>query len=159
MGASTGGGKKDDEFEVNIVPIIDCFTVLITFLLVSVSFVTLGVLPIQPMITFEQYPPPLNPPTVASVLLQVQADQLVGLRVEVKGKLNKELEIEVGSKFPSGFNDAQLKQSLEEIKQLVPDLKGIGVNAPNDASYDRFLSVVAVVRLVDPAVLMEGFDE
>ena len=36
------GSSSDGEVELNITPIIDCFTVLITFLLASASFISIG---------------------------------------------------------------------------------------------------------------------
>jgi biopolymer transport protein ExbD len=36
------GGTPSQDVEVNITPIIDCFTVLITFLLASASFLSIG---------------------------------------------------------------------------------------------------------------------
>ena len=44
MMVSGSGGKKDSDFELNLASIIDCFTVLITYLLVTASFITLGIL-------------------------------------------------------------------------------------------------------------------
>jgi biopolymer transport protein ExbD len=41
MSANFGGGGNGQEVELNITPIIDCFTVLITFLLASASFLSL----------------------------------------------------------------------------------------------------------------------
>lgn len=35
------GGSQD--FDINLAPIIDCFTVLITFMLVSASFLAIGI--------------------------------------------------------------------------------------------------------------------
>jgi biopolymer transport protein ExbD len=40
---SVGGGNSQDA-DINLAPIIDCFTVLIAFMLVSASFLSIGVL-------------------------------------------------------------------------------------------------------------------
>ena len=41
MSAGSGGNSNQD-FDLNLAPIIDCFTVLITYLLVSASFISLN---------------------------------------------------------------------------------------------------------------------
>src|SRR4051812_44898679 len=38
------GGSHSQDFEVNLTSIIDCFTVLIAFVLVSTSFVSIGLM-------------------------------------------------------------------------------------------------------------------
>ena len=42
MSSSFGSNHSTQEVELNITPIIDCFTVLITFLLASASFLSIG---------------------------------------------------------------------------------------------------------------------
>ena len=37
----------ETDFELNLASIIDCFTVLITYLLVSASFISLGILDVS----------------------------------------------------------------------------------------------------------------
>jgi hypothetical protein len=39
-----GHAKGSQDFELNLAPVIDCFTVLITYLLVTASFISLAVL-------------------------------------------------------------------------------------------------------------------
>ncbi|MEK7690751.1 MAG: biopolymer transporter ExbD, partial [Bdellovibrionota bacterium] len=43
---NSGGGHSgsSQDFDLNLAPIIDCFTVLITFLLISASFLSIGIL-------------------------------------------------------------------------------------------------------------------
>ncbi|MGZ3709823.1 MAG: biopolymer transporter ExbD, partial [Bdellovibrionota bacterium] len=43
MSAGVSSGKGSQDFELNIASIIDCFTVLITFLLASASFLSIGI--------------------------------------------------------------------------------------------------------------------
>lgn len=49
MSSNFGSGGNTQEVDLNITPIIDCFTVLITFLLASASFLSIGF--------FETYTP------------------------------------------------------------------------------------------------------
>lgn len=50
---SSGGGNRrqmDQEFELNIASIVDCFTVLITYLLAAASFISLGSVEIESLV-------------------------------------------------------------------------------------------------------------
>ncbi|NDF14013.1 hypothetical protein EB061_01655 [bacterium] len=40
---SAGGGGGEGDVELNIAPIVDCFTVLIAYMLVSMSFIQLSI--------------------------------------------------------------------------------------------------------------------
>ena len=40
---SAGGGGGEGDVELNLAPIVDCFTVLIAYLLVSMSFISLSI--------------------------------------------------------------------------------------------------------------------
>ncbi|RYZ61531.1 MAG: hypothetical protein EOP09_19835, partial [Proteobacteria bacterium] len=60
---SRRGGAGSLEFDLNLAPIIDCFTVLITFLLVSASFLSVsifdaGFTPVEQM--GDTTPPPIT---------------------------------------------------------------------------------------------------
>src|SRR3954454_525427 len=44
MSAGVSGGNGSQDFELNLASIIDCFTVLIAFMLASASFLSIGIL-------------------------------------------------------------------------------------------------------------------
>src|SRR3954464_8653245 len=62
--------ETEQDFELNIASIIDCFTVLITYLLVSASFISIGVLDVS-SVSGAQSPEVKVPP----LTLSVQMDQ------------------------------------------------------------------------------------
>lgn len=53
---SSGGNRRqlDQEFELNIASIVDCFTVLITYLLAAASFISLGNIEIESLVQRAQ---------------------------------------------------------------------------------------------------------
>ena len=53
---SSGGNKRqmDQEFELNIASIVDCFTVLITYLLAAASFISLGSIELESLVQRTQ---------------------------------------------------------------------------------------------------------
>src|SRR5450759_4468663 len=104
------GSSSGQEVELNITPIIDCFTVLITFLLASASFLSIGF--------FEVY----TPGTTASaqtlepdveVVLKVGANQTVEMKL--KGKRNSVAHFAV--------NDPQALEKLEKEIENIKDQK------------------------------------
>src|SRR5690349_6182731 len=71
MSASIEGGSNQD-VELNLAPIIDCFTVLITYLLITASFINLAAMDVGVSATGSASPtdqPPGPPPMVMTLLL------------------------------------------------------------------------------------------
>src|SRR4051812_10232604 len=78
---SKEAGGSNQDFDLNIAPIIDCFTVLITYLLVSASFISLNVLDIGVAASGEAPAEtvPAEPPVMFS--LEISAAKLITLKV------------------------------------------------------------------------------
>src|SRR4051812_14599722 len=85
MSAISSGSGQD--IDLNIAPIIDCFTVLITYLLVSASFLSLAVLEVGVAASGDMAPPvevplkPVDPPLSLSVMMKQQG----GFEVKLTG--------------------------------------------------------------------------
>ena len=72
MSAAISDNNSNQDFEINLAPIIDCFTVLITYLLVSASFLSLAVFDVEVAInqpTLKTENAPLTPPPISLALL------------------------------------------------------------------------------------------
>jgi biopolymer transport protein ExbD len=154
MSSLINSEKKKNEFEVNIVPIIDCFTVLITFLLVSVSFLSVGFFQVQPMILSSQ----AGAVTKVSDYISVQVSRAsVNPQIDilVKGSVNKIIHI---PGVNGEWDEKMLISNLLEIRQELSEIKAIGLNAPNDLSYLDLISLIKAVQKVSSHVLLEGFE-
>jgi biopolymer transport protein ExbD len=128
MSANFGSGGGGQEVELNITPIIDCFTVLITFLLASASFLSIGF--------FEAYTPGMNAdPT------QVEPDTELVLRIKsnhiaefkVKGKRNETLTFST----IDAASMKNLEQAVENLKDPSIKLSQILVSAEDTVDYQE----------------------
>ena len=148
-GDSGSGGGQD--FDLNLAPIIDCFTVLITFMLVSASFLALGVFDAgagaagvaaasaqAPAITLE---------------VELQANHQLQVKVSGKASLTKRLPAQA-----SGEWDVEgLNSELGALRKKYPDTQSIILSASNDIEYAQVIRIMESTRKVVPAVLLGGF--
>jgi len=146
---SAGGGGGDGEVELNITPIIDCFTVLIAYLLVSMSFISLSIIDAGVAATAppsdtpppETVPPP-DPPLTFAISVQE------GNKLELKltgGKENLNLVTPIEA-LADGPDVNTLKTKVEEIHQLHPDLKEANISADAAIKYKTIMKVISTVK-------------
>jgi biopolymer transport protein ExbD len=114
---SNFGSSNSQEVDLNITPIIDCFTVLITFMLASASFLSIG---------FLEAATPGNNATEAAAepdteaLIKMAPNHLATLKM--KGKLNYTLSFDLSKKegmdqFDTEFK--KLKDSNAKVNQVL----------------------------------------
>src|SRR3954470_1256357 len=77
MSASVEGGSGQD-VELNLAPIIDCFTVLITYLLITASFINLAAMDVGVSATGAAAPldQPRGPPPMFMTLLMAEGGKM-----------------------------------------------------------------------------------
>ena len=139
------GNASDQEVDLNITPIIDCFTVLITFLLASASFLSIGF--------FEVYTPGVTAtaetlePDV-EVILKISSNQTVEMKL--KGKRNSISHFTVSD--PQALE--KMEKSIEKIKEEKLTLNQILITAENDVSYQNIAKVMdSLQKSTIPVVL------
>src|SRR4051794_19879171 len=140
--------SKSEDFELNIASIIDCFTVLITYLLVSASFISLGVIDVSvatpgPVDTAQQEDP--------SVSLTIEVAQDKSLQVNLSGKEKK--TVSIPSKNDS-WDFEGLEATIRPIKDKWTDLKVAVIAAQPSVEYDQVVKVVSTARKVVPTVFL-----
>jgi biopolymer transport protein ExbD len=151
-GGGHGGGGLD--FELNLAPIIDCFTVLITFMLASASFLSIGILDAGiaaagASAATTQAPPP--------VTLSVELKHDFTIQVKVSGKENRTQTLPALAEKDGGWNYAQLTAQLAELKGRYPAVQAATLSAENKVEYKHVVKSMEVVRKAMPAVLLGGF--
>lgn len=145
------GAGKDQDVELNLAPILDAFTVLITFMLASASFLSIGVLDAgvaAPSASTENVPPP-----PIQITLKLLPNQDVVL--EVTGKVKK--DIRVSAKGAENPNFAELKAELGSLKQTWPTVDGLTLTAENSVQYQKIVKTMDEIRRIYPAVMLGGF--
>lgn len=131
-------GKKELNFEINILPILDILSVLICFLLLTAVWVQIGTIDTKQAIGDNTTTAGKNPP---SIWLTVEQNGSVTLSLrDMPNAKNLESQVPANS---SGVNWDSLNQKLQALKNQWPDLKtGIVRPSPQTPYKD-------VIKLMD----------
>jgi len=147
MHVGSEGGKSQD-FELNLAPIIDCFTVLITFMLASASFLAIGVFDSS---VAAEGPPTNEKPPAITVDAELAPKKVIVLKVVGKAKITKNLAAKDGD---WDFN--ALIAEVSELRKSWPDTKGMILNADNEVPYGDVVRAMEALNTHIPAVLLRG---
>jgi len=142
---STSGQDVD----INLAPIIDCLTVIVTFLLASSSFLAIGVL--DAGIAAGVPAPNTAPP---SVIVTVELKDAQTMVVKVEGKESRKTEI---PSKDGTWDQERLTQELTGLKARFSDLSGLTLAAEETVTYEDVVRNMDTVRKTIPAVLLGGF--
>lgn len=136
----SGGSGRKVNVELNLVPVIDLMSVLITFLLITAVWTQVSMIQIGSSIyskKTDNTPPPIPPPDV-SVVLKVDIKE-VGYVLTV-GK--KAMSIPLKG---DAFDDETLLQQLQIAKQTYPNKVDAVVTMADKLSYERLIVGMDVI--------------
>jgi biopolymer transport protein ExbD len=135
----------EEDFELNIASIIDCFTVLITYLLVSASFISLGVIDVSDLTQRAE-----NDKTPeAQVSLAIQLTNQHDVTFQVNGTPQVVAPVQVAAKDGQVDRDTMVEK-LTELKTKWPDLNAAVLSASGDIEYDELVQVIDSSKKVVP---------
>lgn len=131
------------EFDLNLVPIIDCFTVLITFMLASASFISIslfdaGFTPVEAV--GDPNPPPIT------VALDLKKNGT--LRVVTHGKLDSANTFSTPEEAAEG---------IRQLKEKYPGVESMTITADAEVEYESIVKAMEKVRPHIPAMILGGF--
>ena len=145
----SGAGHSQD-FELNLASIIDCFTVLITFMLATASFLSIGIIDAGVAAAGAQAQSSEPPP----VTLTVELKKNRSISVSLTGKENHKEQVEAAR---DGYDLDGLNSRLQVIKQRWPALQAATLQAESDVEYKDVILSMEMTRKSVPAVLLGGF--
>jgi biopolymer transport protein ExbD len=154
---SAGPVEGGSDVELNLAPIIDCFTVLITYLLVTASFLSLAALDVGVSASGAGTPPPAKvdntpPPMVMSLEAMANGDVKVNVRGGVSGREYPYVITNLG-----GQRDPdRLLAKLEEIKKKWPTISDASISAEPAVIYKDLVQVIKKVQEAMPKVLISS---
>ena len=151
--SSEGGDGQD--FDLNIAPIIDCFTVLIAYLLVTASFLSLTVFDVGVAVSGEAVTPaemPKDPPL--SLAIQLDGEKKILIRV-TGGASNLNQKIPIDS-VSSAFNIQNMETQLKELHEKWPDLSDASLSADATVTYKDVVKVIETVKPLFPKIYLSG---
>lgn len=150
-GIGGGRGGESQDFELNLASIIDCFTVLIAFMLASTAFLSIGILDAGVAAagntaTDNSPPPPVN--------LEVVMSNTKTMSIKVTGKTNSNFSV---SAKDGTWNLAEMNEKLAGLHQQWPTVNAITLTADNTVEYQDVIKTMDSVRKTIPVVLLGGF--
>jgi biopolymer transport protein ExbD len=144
-------GRNRLEFELNIVPVIDCLTILVTFMLAAGVYYSIAMLDIRLSGAGKEK---AAAATGAKVAISVDLDAQQTVSVRVTGEETRSLT------FPrrDGKVDVEsLGRELASLKIAHADVKSATLNSNREAPYQDMVSVLETLRRSHPDVLLGGF--
>jgi len=142
-----GEGSHEEEFELNIASIIDCFTVLITYLLFSASFISLGVIDASSALVGSEN---LTEENLPKVNVAVALQQSGKMEIHVTGA--EQRVIEVPSRVGGALDLEAMAEQLTQIKNKYTDVQAATLAADDDVEYRLIVKAAEVVRKAMPNV-------
>ncbi len=137
--------KSETDFELNLAPIIDCFTVLVTFMLASSSFISIAWMEAQlPGATASAEA--ASTPVLLTVHLEAE-----GMRIGVKGRASMSSRIE-GRDIASD----RIESELKTLNASFPKVDGLVLTADPAVEYERLVSTFSTAQKVVPNIAMGG---
>lgn len=147
-GVSSGGNSQD--FELNLASIIDCFTVLIAFMLASAAFLSIGILDAGVAAAGAQAAPGTPP----AVNVTVELGMAGKLSVKLSGKTTSNTTLEAAA----GKADYEsLSRSLASVHSKYADVNAVTLTADNNVEYKDVVKAMEQIRKTIPVVLLGGF--
>lgn len=143
--------EEEADFELNLASIIDCFTVLITFMLASASFISIGILDAGVAASASATAEKSTPPPV-NYTLELYKDFKYVLKVKGKSNSTETIHGKDGA-----WDYASLEKQLVGLKAKWPEVGAITLEAQNDVQYKEVVLTMDRVRKTLPAVLLGGY--
>lgn len=133
----SGGRGRSTNFDLNLVPVIDLMSVLITFLLISavwtqVSMIQLGASFASPKDPNQEV---ITPPPLEDLVLRL--DIKASGYVLFVGKDVRSIPMLKGE-----YDKEALAADLEKIKQMYPDKGGIKMAIENEIKYEHVVAAM-----------------
>lgn len=144
------GDSSGLDFEINLAPIIDCLTVLITFTLISASFLSVTLLDAgvaAPQAQTENSVPP-------KVNLVVELQPNGEIEIRSTGQESKTLRL---APRDGVWDQAGFSAQLKAFKGRWPDINQVTVTAEKTVEYLNIVKMMESARQTFPAVLLGEF--
>jgi biopolymer transport protein ExbD len=148
MSANFGSGGGNQEVELNITPIIDCFTVLITFMLASASFLSIGFF--EAATPGNSSDPTAEQPDVEAVV-RIKANHMAELKIKGKKNLTVSYDLK-NAEALKGLDQEITKLTSEHLK-----LNQVLLSADDDVDYKSVSELMSHLSLSKLPVVVGDF--
>lgn len=145
-------GELEQDFELNIASIIDCFVVLIAFILVSTSFFSIGIIDAE--VAGASAEADATDPSV-TVVIELKADHSIVVKSGMFGQRSNRIAAVSGKTMSWNFD--RLATALGTLKSETPELKSAVVMADNSVAYRDVMASMEVAKGKIAQVNLGGF--
>ncbi len=143
-------GAKSQDCELNLASIIDCLTVLITFMLASTSFLSIGILDAGVAAAGKNASKATPPPVNVTIRLERSHE----IRIQLSGKTSRTESVHESE---GKWNYEELGRKLGSIHSTWPSVNGAILTADDAIAYNDVIQAMDVTRKTLPAVMLGGF--
>lgn len=141
---------SDQDFDLNIAPIIDCFTVLIAYLLISASFVSIGFFDVGVSTTAEVSAPTL--PKAPQEFMSVGLRE--GERLEIKLTGPETATLSVPARVGPARDYEGLLAEVRKVRARWPALSEASVSGDGQVEYREIIQVIEALKKEIPKVFV-----
>lgn len=132
--------------ELNIMPFIDIFSMLNTFLLVSASFVNIGILTVQIPFLTNAPPPKDKPQRSFSINVNVEKD-----KAELETKFSAEPVDRKTQEYKLDKDGLKsMHQELVKLRVAQKETDTVTVFSEDDVTYDNLVKVLDSIKALEP---------
>lgn len=132
---TSSGGKKSVDFQVNLIPMIDLLSVLISFLLMTSVWTQVAKIDVKQspnLPSDEPTPPPEEEKLSLTVLIKAS-----GYTVTKKGAIVKEIE-----KKGDEYDSTTLSEILKQVRAEHPENEDVQVTSEDKVPYKELITVM-----------------
>jgi biopolymer transport protein ExbD len=147
---SAGNSGSGQDFELNLAPIIDCFTVLIAFMLATAAFLQIGILDAGVALGAVETQSKETP----DVYVEVELRENSVIRLKTTGKKTVNEDIAAGT---LGRDMDGLMAKLQAIKAQHASLTGVTLSAEGNVEYKDLVQTMERMRKDAFAIQLGGF--
>ena len=137
--------RKSGMFELNIVPIIDCLTILVTFMLASGVFISIGLLDVGVSASGAALAAVDGNPPI-DIQVELRADKT--FKLKVNGRENREQPI---------ANLEQLSTELKAIRKRWDTVKAVTLISYKELAFQDVVKSMETIRKTHSEVMLGGF--
>ena len=144
------------DFDLNLAPIIDCFVVLIAFVMISSAFASIAILDAGVSAGGDSVKS-MSPSVQVTISLRSDFGATVKVTPAKKTKGASEIVFPATHGLASGEWPPKLTDALIQLKRDWPELHSATLVADNSVPYQSVVNAMDLVRKYIPDVLLGGF--
>lgn len=151
---TVGGGENSGDVDLNLAPIIDCFTVLITYLLVSASFLSLTAFDVGVAASGQAAPGAVAKDPPLTLAIELDANKQLGIKLS-GGKQNVNLALSIAP-IAGVWDLKTLVDKLEDLKRKWPELSEASITAESSVKYKDVVKLIEALKKAMPKLYLAG---